>query len=97
MATDNSDLQTQLEFFFQATKITQIMARQMFHLEKFLTQENKNTFTFKIDRDFLRLLTSLETMHPHTVAVELYNVVNNLVGSVRQLQLLFFGLGVKNR
>ena len=32
-------------------------------------------------------------MHPHTVAVELYNVVNNLVGSVRQLQLLFWGLG----
>ena len=92
MATDNLTYK-RMEFFTEATKIAQIMARQMFHLEKFLTPENKNTFSFKIDRDFLRLLTSLETMHPHTVAVELYNVVNNLVGSVRQLQLLFWGLG----
>ena len=84
-----------MEFYTEATKIAQIMGRQMFHLERFLAPRDKNTFMFKIDRSYLRLMMALETMHPHTVGVELYNLVNNLVASVRQLQLVFWGLGEK--
>lgn len=95
-SSDSSPLTyKQLEFFFHATKIAQCFSRQFHRNRAFFDTGKSNEITFKIDRNFIRLLLAVETLQPHVVAQELFTFIQSVVHYLFQLELLFFGLGVK--
>jgi hypothetical protein len=84
----------QLEFFFHATKIAQHFSKQIYRNRVFMSTDNNDELSFRIDRNYLRLLLALETLQPHVVAQELFTFTQSIVDYIHQLEVLFFGLGV---
>ena len=66
----------QAEFFCHATQFVSIFAEQFGIIKDSGTIGNPDSL--EIDRDFLRLAMSLETLHPHYVAQEMYSFAEEL-------------------
>ena len=81
----------QAEFFCHATQFVSIFAEQFGIIKTSGTIGNPDSL--EIDRDFLRLAMSLETLHPHYVAQEMYSFVENLTHMVYKLKSIFHSLG----